>query len=516
VDMLMEQSEESNEQLIRCLKNDTFEVELHELTLEDARLGRMSQPTPLCEQHMRNVRLHQRFGVEQGLKPNGDTKVRAVDNMSWAFNDGQRPPKKRAKQSVNGCSELPERIKHHHLDDLLLAIQLFRQLMNCIPGLFKADVKSAFRRLLLKPEHRWASAVAYKLGSTIMVSLHNACMFGASSSVYNWERLAELITVIAIRWLGICLFRYVDDLFAPERAECMEHAMQCVARLVRAVLGRDAIENRKLDCGLSLVILGVRCQLNNAGLYLFPESCKVLKWCACIRDALESGALSAGDSGRLSWAQTHMFHKVGRAMLRPIFDQRWTRSGKISKVLRAALLWWLNVLSMGICEQRQWCISDRPPICVFVDARGEPPRCAAVAFVDGVCHYTDGKPSAKIMAGFLRRNDAQICGLEMLAIALGLSSFADELRGRNVVIYSDNKGAEAATRNGIAKAWDHCQIIHEVWTMALRIGAHLWIERVSSEENVSDLPSREEYGLLQDEFGAKWRKPVIGQVFLDM
>ena len=73
----MEQSEESNEQLIRCLKNDTFEVELHELTLEDARLGRMSQPTPLCAQHMRNVRLHQRFGVEQGLKPNGDTKVQS-------------------------------------------------------------------------------------------------------------------------------------------------------------------------------------------------------------------------------------------------------------------------------------------------------------------------------------------------------------------------------------------------------------------------------------------------------
>ena len=353
-----------------------------------------------------------------------------------------------------------------------------------------------------------------------MVSLHNACMFGASSSVYNWERLGELITVVAIRRLGVCLFRYVDDLFAPEREQCMQHAMLCIARLVRAVLGPGAIEDRKLDCGSSLVVLGVRCRFDVAGLSLFPERTKVLKWIASIRGAFDTGLLSAGDSqklaGRLSWAQTHMFHRVGRAMLRRIFDQRWTRTGKVSKALRAALLWWCNVLEVGICEERKWGCSGQPPICIFVDARGEPPRCAAVAFIDGECHYTDGKPSDRIMAGFQNRKDAQICGLEMLAIALGLSSFSDELRGRNVAVYSDNKGAEAATRRGSARSWDHCQIIHEVWTMALRIGAHLWIERVSSEDNISDLPSREEYRLLQEGFNAKWRKPVIGQVFLDM
>ena len=54
-----------------------------------------------------------------------------------------------------------------------------------------------------------------------MVSWHNACMFGASSSVYNWDRIGEVLTVIAVRWLGICLFRYVDDLFAlRERSVC--------------------------------------------------------------------------------------------------------------------------------------------------------------------------------------------------------------------------------------------------------------------------------------------------------
>ena len=32
--------------------------------------------------------------------------------------------------------------------------------------------------------------------------------------------------------------------------------------------------------------------------------------------------------------------------------------------------------------------------------------------------------------------------LEIMAIAVGLSTFAEELKGRKVVVYSDNTGAE--------------------------------------------------------------------------
>lgn len=95
-----------------------------------------------------------------------------------------------------------------------------------------------------------------------MVSLRNACMFGGGRG------LREPITAIAIRWLGICLFRYVDDLFAPERAECMQHAMQCIASWF---VWFWALVPFVQDSCLSLVVLGVRCELNDSGLYQFPE-----------------------------------------------------------------------------------------------------------------------------------------------------------------------------------------------------------------------------------------------------
>ena len=39
-------------------------------------------------------------------------------------------------------------------------------------------------------------------------------------------------------------------------------------------------------------------------------------------------------------------------------------------------------------------------------------------------------------------------GLELLSVALGLSSFSELVQGRQVVIHSDNAGAEWAIRKG--------------------------------------------------------------------
>ena len=39
--------------------------------------------------------------------------------------------------------------------------------------------------------------------------------------------------------------------------ECLEHAMDCLVRLVRALLGDDAIANHKIEWGAELVVLGM-------------------------------------------------------------------------------------------------------------------------------------------------------------------------------------------------------------------------------------------------------------------
>ena len=323
------------------------------------------------------------------------------------------------------------------------------------------------------------------------------------------------------------------------RPDTAEHAMNCFARLVRALLGAGAIAARKLEYGASLVVLGVSISLSDDGFLLLPDRVKALKCIEAMRLALQSGVLKPACAeklaGRLSWASQFMFHRVGRAMLRPIFDQKFARKGvlacvyccrrmchpmcvvlgRVGSTLDIALRWWLFALECDICEEHPWEAPKTPVARMFVDAAGKTSRCAAILFCEFGCFFTDGKPSAAIMDRFVSRKDKQIMGLESVAIALGLCTFAPELHKRKVVVYSDNKGAEAAARKGSASSWDHCQVIHEIWSHALLNSTYVWIERVPSEDNLADLPSRGEYQLVAKELKASWRAPVIAPLFMN-
>ena len=111
----------------------------------------------------------------------------------------------------------------------------------------------------------------------------------------------------------------------------MQHAMTCFARLVRALLGEGAIAERKLECGATLVVLGISVTLGDDGFSLAPAKEKASMCIDAISEARSSGVLRPACAeklaGRLSWATQYMFYRVGRAMIRPIFDQRFVRDG---------------------------------------------------------------------------------------------------------------------------------------------------------------------------------------------
>ena len=137
-----------------------------------------------------------------------------------------------------------------------------------------------------------------------------------------------------------------------------------------------------------------------------------------MRQALTEGVLHSGAAkklaGRLNWAVQYLFHWLGRAMIRPIYDQAYSRfvnalhcvcvqdplgfaysrNGSVGKELRVALTWWLWALGLDIMEERPWTSADEPLAHLFVDARGSPAHCAAVLFIDGIapCSRMVGHP----------------------------------------------------------------------------------------------------------------------------
>ena len=221
---------------------DKNAAKLLQLAVDDSKEGRMSVPVSLEMAPLDEVLLNPRFGVEQ-LKEDGSIKVRAIDHFSWspaahAFgmaSEGERLSKKvqprcpcklvgqcrplqaRKEFSVNGHVMPTEKLRHDTLDALALAASMFVDLVGVVPALFKADVDSAFRRIPIMPQHRWACGVGFRLLDQTYFAQHFACPFGAVASVHAWERVGAALTHIARKLLRIALSRYVDDMFAPER-----------------------------------------------------------------------------------------------------------------------------------------------------------------------------------------------------------------------------------------------------------------------------------------------------------
>ena len=167
---------------------------------------------------------------------------------------------------------------------------------------------------------------------------------------------------------------------------------------------------------------------------------------------------------------------------------------------------------MELSQEHLFTQDERGIIELFCDARGFPARLAAVIFIDGNIVYTDWAPPPHLLRIFESRKDSQIMGLELLAIALGLSTFLSEVADRKVRIWCDNVGGEQATRKGAAKQFDHNCIVHCLWLFAARFKIALQIERVPSEYNIADLPSREEHETLRA-LGAEWVRPVLQDAF---
>ena len=132
--------------------------------------------------------------------------------------------------------------------------------------------------------------------------------------------------------------------------------------------------------------------------------------------------------------------------------------------------------------------------------------------VRGSLQASRAQAFGRTIEAFQPREDNQIMGLEMLSIALGLCSFEHLLGRRRVVIWSDNTGAQAAAGSGAARAFDHACLAHGLWVKFAHLRCLARVERVPTDENIADDPSRGEFGLLR-QLGATRIVPRLDEAF---
>jgi len=476
--------EVANKSFLASLRDDPHGGELLQLTRSDADAGRMTRPVPIESSPGGEVLLAKRFAVVQGVK------VRPCDDETAS--------------GVNSACAPSEKLAHDHVDDLVAACVRFTTLAGSAPHLYKADIDSAFRRIPVTPAQRWLLGVVFSHLGVKYFARHIATPFGCVGSVHSWHRIGAALLCIARRLLGLVLFRYVDDFFGLESAGLVDIALSAFVRLVRAILGETAIAEKKCAHGAALDILGLCVAPSADDIRVALSREKASKWLSEVREVLQRGRLSSGHAsklaGKLSFAAQASFWRLGRAMVRPFFQQQYNplREGCIGDMLHLALQWWEIVLAREAVEPISLCLCRSEVLDLFCDARSTPPRLAAV-LVDAQrsIRYTDWAPPSDLMQrAWLVRGDNHIMSLELLAMALGLATFRRELAGKRLRVWTDNTGGEGALRRGSSKAVDHNRLVHATWLLATMFHVGLVVHRVPTDDNIADLPSREQYSLL--------------------
>ena len=158
------------------------------------------------------------------------------------------------------------------------------------------------------------------------------------------------------RLFGLVIFCYVDDCFWPApayneqntpTAEWISHTFEYVTT---DLLGWR-LDPEKSCAGQRVVLLGLEVQMHADASHWRLSSDKAQQWIGEITTFLESNRLTSAEAsklcGKISFLNSHVFGRLGRALLRPIVWRQLDLSGttSLTQRLRWSLQWFKRVLS---------------------------------------------------------------------------------------------------------------------------------------------------------------------------
>ena len=183
---------------------------LHSEALKESELGRVTKPEPAAVAELEGAVLVPRFGVEQGLRPDGSIKVRRACGARACARRGAmrrqvRPVDDCSVAGINAATQPQESMGHNTVDALCEACHTLQKAPACLVAragrqsllgrasarlgrprqagekvaFWKADIDAAFRRIPIRPDHRHLAHVVYQLHGEPWTVRHNAMPFGA-------------------------------------------------------------------------------------------------------------------------------------------------------------------------------------------------------------------------------------------------------------------------------------------------------------------------------------------------
>ena len=289
-------------------------------------LGWVTEPIPLTDEISNAMPLTPRFAQDEqhGLQ---DEKIRAIDDFK-----------------ASGINDILSTMDTAVPDtlDAFLGMATYYSLIQHEPDLlaFTADFPHAYKHVGIPVRHAgFATIILAPPSGPLHVATLRTQPFGSSRAPANWGRVTRFIQFILERIFGVVIFVYVDDCFCIEVATTVQSALKCFTGVCE-LFGFSLSPTKSQGPTKSLQLMGAELSIFTGHVSAcLPERRRIdlindLKRIITF-DQLNP-AQAAKLRGRLGFAQSLLFGRVGRALLQPLTDRQYARSfGRKHPLLRS-------------------------------------------------------------------------------------------------------------------------------------------------------------------------------------
>ena len=420
---------------------------------------------------------------------------------------------------INQITVITDNLQLPSTDSNVAALRALRSEapMRKIAG-WVLDERKAYRQVPIRPDQRKFSSIALKDPYSGEVGFFGMIghSFGLVSAVYNNNRRSAAINEILVKLFGLVGFSFYDDKYGFEPVESVASAHR-IAQSVHWWLGAR-YDAKKLQLSRAPTILGVTYNLELMRLEIKEDRKKDL--CEEIDSILKCGLLDPGSAGKLKgklmFGASQLWGKVGRAFLRVILERQYLRFPSksefvVDEPLIRALCHWRKIVNEGPPRPIEGRSRKRSDVVISTDGftpdprfnDRSPDRVGAVMFdrkLGAPVKFSDVVPMSVAETWLTRKT--QIVPIEMLAPILALETFASRLINIDLIILIDSEAIEGALIKGYSNREDISSLVSVFWDLALKLGCRVFIDRIATDANPADWPSRGNLKIGQD---AGWK-----------
>ncbi|CAE7269755.1 unnamed protein product [Symbiodinium sp. CCMP2592] len=377
------------------------------------------------------------------------------------------------------------------------------------------DLSKAYKQLGVLPQHRDIAVICHpNENGEPQFFIANALMFGLTSSVYGFVRVARSLHFLLAKVLKIPSANYFDDypLFTlRDGAHELDGLTSEFLELLGWRFAQTGVKGQPYE--EAFTVLGMQLdisRLHEGAAVLANKEGRVKRISEMLGSIFDKGALGRHEAqvllGLLNYASGFF---AGRSLKPACHFLLSLVRGKRQTAAEIKRFCKTTQAVLSTTPPRVLRIFDpRPPIHVWTDGAWEDPWAGIGAVVldtlDDSARVFAGCVPAKLLERWKLDVGSQlICEIELYALVTLRRMLQNSLCNRRVIFWLDNEAARTSAIKGLSQSESMYRLAHYLAVIEAEAPCIAWYERVPSFSNIADPPSRGEGHSILSLVGAK-------------